>query len=103
MAYADVPKLLARLRERSSVGRLALEALIMTAARSGEIRGATWSEVDLDAGMWSVPADRMKMGGVHHVPLAQQATDAFRRAEGLAYRAAIWCSTARSLRARCPT
>jgi integrase len=83
MPYADVPKLIARLRERSSVGRLALEALILTAARSGEIRGATWSEVDLDTGMWSVPADRMKMGRVHHVPLAQQAIDAFRRAEGL--------------------
>ena len=83
MPYADVPKLIARLRERSSVGRLALEALILTAARSGEIRGATWSEVDLDAGMWSVPAERMKMGRVHHVPLAPQAIDAFRRAEGL--------------------
>ena len=83
MAYADVPKLIARLRERSSVGRLALEALILTAARSGEIRGATWSEVDLDTGMWSVPAERMKMGRVHHVPLAPQAIEAFRRAEGL--------------------
>ena len=83
MPYADVPKLIARLRERSSVGRLALEALILTAARSGEIRGATWSEVDLDTGMWSVPAERMKMGRVHHVPLAPQAIDAFRRAEGL--------------------
>ena len=83
MPYADVPKLIARLRERSSVGRLALEALILTAARSGEIRGATWSEVDLDTGMWSVPAERMKMGRVHHVPLAPQAINAFRRAEGL--------------------
>ena len=83
MPYADVPKLIARLRERSSVGRLALEALILTAARSGEIRGATWSEVDLDTGVWSVPAERMKMRRVHHVPLAPQAIDAFRRAEGL--------------------
>jgi hypothetical protein len=78
-----VPKLIARLRERSSVGRLALEALIRTAARFGEIRVATWSEVDLDTGMWSVPAERMKMGRVHHVPLAPQAIEAFRRAEGL--------------------
>jgi len=83
MAYSDVPKLIARLRERSSVGRMALEALILTAARSGEIRGATWSEVDLNTGMWSVPAERMKMGRVHHVPLAPQAIEAFRRAEGL--------------------
>jgi integrase len=83
MPFTDVPKLIARLRERSSVGRLAMEALILTAARSGEIRGATWSEVDLDAGMWTVPADRMKMGKVHQVPLAPEAIDVFRRAEAL--------------------
>lgn len=83
MPFTDVPKLIARLRERSSVGRLAMEALILTAARSGEIRGATWNEVDLEAGMWTVPADRMKMGRVHHVPLAPEAMDVFRRAEAL--------------------
>ena len=83
IAFTDVPKLIARLRERSSVGRLAMEALILTAARSGEIRGATWSEIYLDAGMWTVPADRMKMGKVHHVPLAPEAIDVFRRAEAL--------------------
>ena len=83
MPFTDVPKLITRLRERSSVGRLAMEALILTAARSGEIRGATWSEVDLDAGMWTVPAERMKMGKVHHVPLAPEGIDVFRRAEAL--------------------
>lgn len=83
MAFAEVPKLIARLRERSSVGRLAMEALILTAARSGEIRGATWNEIDLEAGMWTVPAERMKMGKVHHVPLAPEAVDVFRRAEAL--------------------
>lgn len=83
MPYLEVPAFIGRLRERMSVGRLALEALILTAARSGEIRGATWSEVDLDAGMWSIPAERMKMGRVHHVPLAAQAVETFRRAETL--------------------
>lgn len=83
MPFTDVPKLIARLRERSSVGRLAMEALILTAARSGEIRGATWNEIDLEAGMWTVPAERMKMGRVHHVPLAPEAVDVFRRAEAL--------------------
>lgn len=81
MAYTKVPHFLASLRERKSVGRLALEAVILTAARSGEIRGATWSEFDLETGLWSVPAERMKMGRVHHVPLAPAAIDAFRRAE----------------------
>lgn len=83
MPFTDVPKLIVRLRERSSVGRFAMEALILTAARSGEIRGATWSEIDLEAGMWTVPANRMKMGRVHHVPLAPEAVDVFRRAEAL--------------------
>jgi integrase len=81
MAYTKVPHFLTSLRERKSVGRLALEALILTAARSGEIRGATWGEFDLESGLWSVPAERMKMGRVHHVPLAPAAIDAFRRAE----------------------
>lgn len=83
MPYTEVPAFIARLRERVSVGRLALEALILTAARSGEIRGATWTEVNLEAGMWSIPAERMKMGRVHHVPLAPQTVEAFRRAEPL--------------------
>jgi integrase len=48
MPYIEVHAFLARLRERVSVGRLALEALILTTARSGEIRGATWTEVDLE-------------------------------------------------------
>lgn len=81
MCYADVPELIVRLRERSSVGRVALEALILTAARSGEIRGATWGELDLKAGLWSVPAERMKMSRPHLVPLAPQTVDAFKRAK----------------------
>ena len=73
MPFNEVPDLIARLRERATVGRLALEALILTAARSGEIRSATWSEVDLEAGLWSVPAERMKMARPHNVPLAPEA------------------------------
>lgn len=83
LPFTDVPSLIERLHERLSAGRLALEALILTAARSGEIRGARWSEVDLDAALWSIPAERMKMGRTHHVPLSTQAIDVFRRAEAL--------------------
>lgn len=83
LPFTDVPALIGRLGERSSAGRLALEALILTVARSGEIRGARWSEVDLDAELWSIPAERMKMGRTHHVPLSAQAIDVFRRAEAL--------------------
>jgi integrase len=62
MPYADVPAFVQKLGERETVGRLALEALILTAARSGEIRGALWSELDLEAGLWTAAAARMKIG-----------------------------------------
>jgi integrase len=81
MSYAKIPDFMVSLRERVSVGRVALEVLILTAVRSGEIRGATWPEVDLERGHWSIGADRMKMGKAHNVPLSPQAIDAFRRAE----------------------
>jgi integrase len=81
MNYAAVPEFLRRLRERDSIGRLALEALILTAARSGEVRLARWSEVDMEAGLWSIPADRMKMNRPHVVPLSPEAVQAFQRAE----------------------
>lgn len=53
--------------------KLALEFLILTAARSGEVRGATWDEVDLKARVWTVPGARMKMGRPHAVPLSKRA------------------------------
>ena len=58
-------------------------ALILTAARSGEIRGSTWKEMDLDAGLWSIPGERMKMGRAHQVPLAEEVIETFRRAEAV--------------------
>ena len=83
LPFNDVPDLIRRLRERSSVGRLALEALILTAARSGEVRGACWKEIDLDAALWTIPAERMKMGRVHQVPLCAAALDTLLRAAAL--------------------
>jgi integrase len=83
MPFADVPAFLARLREKETWGRLALEAAILTAARSGEIRGATWNEVDLERALWTVPADRMKAGKEHVVPLPPAALRVFRRASEL--------------------
>lgn len=70
MPYADIPAFIERLRERVSVGRLAPEAFILTTSRSGEIGGASWDGVDLQTGIWSVPAERMKLAPPHHVPLA---------------------------------
>ena len=55
--------------------KLALRFLVLTAARSGEVRGATWDEIDLGRAVWTVPADRMKAGVEHRVPLATAALD----------------------------
>ena len=61
------------LRSAEGVGARALEFAILTAARSGEVRGATWAEIDLSAGVWTVPGDRMKAGREHRVPLSPPA------------------------------
>ncbi|MEY8688753.1 MAG: tyrosine-type recombinase/integrase [Leptothrix sp. (in: b-proteobacteria)] len=61
------------LRAVAGMGARALEFLILTAARSGEVRGATWAEVDTDAKVWTIPAARMKAGKEHRVPLSDVA------------------------------
>jgi len=73
LPYGDVPAFIAKLRARDAVAALALEFVILTAARSGEVRGATWAEFDLDAKVWTVPATRMKAGREHRVPLSSSA------------------------------
>ncbi len=64
---------MAELRERDGVSARALEFVTLTAARSGEVRGATWAEIDRKAKVWTVPADRMKAGREHRVPLTDAA------------------------------
>lgn len=81
MPYAELPKFLAYLRRRNSVSRLALEAVILTAARSGEVRLATWNEVDLEGRLWTIPAERMKAGREHVIPLSDEAVSVFERAK----------------------
>ena len=73
LPYADLPEFLAHLRERESMGRLVLEMAILTAARSGEVRGMAWGELDLEAKLWTVPAERMKAKREHIVPLCAPA------------------------------
>lgn len=70
---ADAPRWFAALRERDGIGSRALEFAALTAARSQEVRGARWDEIDLDAAMWIVPAERMKMDREHRVPLTADA------------------------------
>jgi integrase len=69
MPYEHVAAFLGKLRERETTAALALEFCILTAARSGEVLGARWSEIDLDKKIWTVPADRMKARREHRVPL----------------------------------
>lgn len=72
MPFAELPAFMAELRSRDSVSARALEFTILTAARTGEVIGAKVSEFDLDAGVWTVPADRMKAGKEHEVPLSKR-------------------------------
>ena len=69
MRYAEVPTFMTALRERPAIAARALELAILTAARSGEVRGMVWGEVDLTTATWSIPAGRMKAGRAHRVPL----------------------------------
>lgn len=76
MPWQHVPRFVdTHLAEHKSTDttRAALLFLILTATRSGEVRGATWNEFDLGAGIWSIPADRMKAKEPHRVPLSQKA------------------------------
>src|ERR1700730_8982847 len=73
MPYEEVAKFIANLRTREATAALALELCILTAARSGEILGMQWSEIDLKKKIWTVPANRMKAGREHRVPLASRA------------------------------
>lgn len=74
--YPDAPAVISKLRGApQTVGRLALLFTIYTAARSGETRGATWGEVDLDKAEWTIPASRMKMKRDHVVPLSDSAAE----------------------------
>lgn len=69
----DLPAFMADLRKREGTAARALELLILTAARSGEVRGAEWGEFDLETATWTIPADRMKAGKEHRVPLSDPA------------------------------
>ncbi|MGE9010589.1 tyrosine-type recombinase/integrase [Leptospira interrogans] len=73
MPYDDVAAFIAKLRQREASSGSALELCILTAARTGEILGMRWSEIDLDKKIWTVPAKRMKAGREHRVPLSPRA------------------------------
>ena len=73
LPFAALPDFMAKLRDRKGSAARALEFTTLTAARSGEVFGMTWAEVDWDAKLWTIPADRMKAGQAHQVPLSDAA------------------------------
>jgi integrase len=73
VAFAQLPAVYQQIASVQGQSALALRFLILTAARSGEVRGMLWSEVDLKAALWIIPAARMKAGKEHRVPLSRQA------------------------------
>jgi integrase len=75
LPYSEIPKLMAELKERSSTSASALRFTILTACRTQEVIGATWSEFDLKAKVWTIPAARMKSEREHRVPLSFAALD----------------------------
>lgn len=85
LPYADLPAFMKRLATQAGIGARALEFAILTGSRSGEVRGALWNEFDLDEGIWTVPAERMKMSKEHRVPLSSTALAIVRRQKETAF------------------
>jgi integrase len=75
LPYKDAPAFIKALDEHDGFARWALELLILTAARTSEVVGARWAEIDLERALWIVPAQRMKAGKEHRVPLVDRAVD----------------------------
>jgi len=83
LPYAELPSFLVQLREQEGIAAWALEFTILTAARTGETIFAGWSEIDLLDKTWTVPAERMKAGKVHRVPLSARALAILQEMEAL--------------------
>ncbi|HEX3423030.1 MAG TPA: integrase arm-type DNA-binding domain-containing protein [Sphingomicrobium sp.] len=88
LPYAEVGAFAAELRKRDGTSSRALEFAILTAARSGEVRGAKWGEFDLVGKVWTIPGERMKAGKEHRIPLSDAAValiEAMPRVKGSDY------------------
>lgn len=81
--YSEIATFMKTLRNQNSMAAYALELLILSACRTNEVINATWHEVDLDGGLWIIPAERMKARREHRIPLSQPATILFRKLEAI--------------------
>lgn len=79
LPFIETGAFMVELRKREGVAARALEFAILTASRSGEVRGATWSEIDLDTRLWVIPKGRMKKARAHTVPLSDAAVDLLKK------------------------
>ena len=98
LPYQQVPKALAQVRESTAdpLTRLSFEFLVLTAARSGEVRMSTWSEIDLESSTWTVPAKRMKARRDHRVPLCRRCLEILAEARDLSPRGSALIFPART-------
>ena len=81
--FKAMGEFMAQLRQRDGIGPLALDFTVLTCARTAETLGATWDEIDLDEGVWTVPANRIKAGKEHRVPLAKPALAVLHKARAM--------------------
>lgn len=79
LSYSEIGAFMAMLRKQEGISALALQFLILTAARTSETIGARWNEIDMDKSTWTIPADRIKAGKEHRVPLSGPALAILRR------------------------
>lgn len=79
LALVDLPRWAKAVSARQGMSARALEFVVLTCARSGEARGATWDEIDLERALWTIPAQRMKAKREHRVPLSEAAVELLRR------------------------
>jgi integrase len=97
LPYAEIGAFMAELRERDGVAARALEFAILTAGRTGEVLGARWDEIDLQAKVWVVPPDRMKAGKEHRVPLSAAAVAMLERLAKVRENEFIFSGTSRAI------
>lgn len=83
LPWQELGSFMVELRNKEGIAARALEFAILTAARSGEVRGLTWEEIDLNAKIWTIPGDRIKAGRPHTVPLSKAALNLLRSAKRL--------------------
>jgi len=75
LPYKEINTFISELRSHKTMSAFALEVLILTATRTSEVTGALWQEIDFDAGVWAIPADRMKADKEHSIPLSSRALE----------------------------